>query len=181
MAITLDGTSGITTPAIASTGSSTFTGSLALPSGGLTVGTDQLAVDSSGRVTMPYQPYAAASISSGTPSTGVVGFETGMSVSRGGLSVNNVSGRFTVPVAGAYLIGHYNLGNTGTGVCSCRIRVNGTAVTGGYTQDVNGSNDNFSQQTIVELSASDYVDFDVMSGAFHNNQNYSRFYICLLG
>ena len=142
---------------------------------------ERMRIDSAGRVTMPYQPFGAASISGGAVGTGVKGFYSPYSISRGGLSVDNTNGRFTVPVAGAYLVGHHNLGDSTSGVLSVQIRVNGTVSTGGYTQDTNGSNDNLSQQLIIQLSANDYVDFNAASGAFHNNQNYSRFYICLLG
>jgi hypothetical protein len=143
--------------------------------------TDALVISSAGRVTMPNQPFGAASISQAVVGTGVKGFYSPYSISRGGLSVDNTNGRFTVPVAGAYLVGHHNLGDSTSGSLSVQIRVNGTVSNGGYTQETNSSNDNLSQQLIIQLSANDYVDFNASTGAFHNNQNYSRFYICLLG
>ena len=122
MTITLNGTTGITTPAVSSTGNSTFTGSLALPSGGLTVGTDQLVVDTAGRVTMPYQPSMFAQPDSNVPvqvGTGVhtFGWNTSGSIryNRGftlsGASVAgirvfnaNSTGRITVPADGVYAL-----------------------------------------------------------------------------
>jgi len=103
MAIVLDGTSGITTPTIAATSASTFTGALALPSGGLNVGSGQLAVDASGRVTMPYQPCVTAALSGGgNGMTGGGEILWNQVLVNNGSHYNAATGRFTAPVAGFY-------------------------------------------------------------------------------
>ena len=126
MSIVLNGTTGITTPAVSSTGASTFAGSLALPSGGLTVGTDQLVVDSVGRVTMPYQPafrahrtpvaWEAYSLQT------VIWNNTSLNI---GNHFNTVNGTFTAPINGLYYLhfAAYQLNTSASG--SAYIHVNG--------------------------------------------------------
>ena len=236
MAITLNGTTGITTPAIDNQGNLTVdtntlvvdsannkvgvgtaspsekltvNGSIDLPTintwikgGGHNVlqvdatrtyfygGTDGVqfrtadnasalvSVDNTGRVTMPYQPAAAASYSgSNLAATSFVPLNGGI-IYRGGLSVSGNT--FTVPVAGIYMVGQHNLSAaTGTVI---QIRINGNLTTGGTTQDKTGAvNTNFSHATLASLAANDYIQFVVAGGTIHGNAEYSRFYIFLLG
>lgn len=80
----------------------TMTGNLALPTGGFTVGTDQLAVDSAGRVTMPYQPMFTVSQSStlNYASDAKVAFD-GI-VTNIGSHFDLANDRFTAPISGKY-------------------------------------------------------------------------------
>ena len=146
----------------------TMTGALALPTGGLTVGTDQLAVDSAGRVTMPYQPYFHAYFSSPiniTSGSQVIAFS--QTVSNIGGHFNTSTYRFTVPVSGRYFL-------------SAGIRWNAPSSTGGYTRFTlrrNGSENansikildpintfsevsyqNSSQTVILDCTANDYFE-----------------------
>jgi len=126
MAITLNGTTGITTPAVSSTGASTFAGSLALPSGGLTVGTDQLVVDSVGRVTMPYQP--AFRVHRSTATWEVYSLQTVIwdtATLNIGNHFNTTNGTFTAPINGLYYLqfAAYQLQASASG--SAYIYVNG--------------------------------------------------------
>lgn len=193
MAITLDGTSGITTPAIASTGASTFTGTLDLPSGGLTVGTDQLAVDSSGRVTMPYQPAFRASYvgdNGGSYTVGVsaiVPFNTANSNVGGHYSTT--TNRFTAPVAGHYhfnFIGFaYNSGAISAGsTAGVNLRVNGTIVTYlNYDYVVSSAGYNsLSGSNTMYLNANDYVEIYGTAGIYVDSSGrYTQFSGFLLG
>jgi hypothetical protein len=143
--------------------------------------TERVRIDSSGRVQMPYQPYARASSTSTTGSTNAIPLNSNSSYnySRGGITISG--NRFTVPVAGAYVIGYHHLGNSGSGACQMEIRHNGSYIPGTRTQDTNSSNDSFGTQTIKELSASDYVEFWVIQGAAHGNQDYNSMWIWLIG
>jgi hypothetical protein len=77
--------------------------SLGIGSGGLTVGTDQLAVDASGRVTMPYQPaFYAYMDATGNSYDAILTYYYSTSVNVGS-HFNPNTGYFTAPVAGRYL------------------------------------------------------------------------------
>ena len=160
MTITLNGTTGITTPAASSTGASTFAGSLALPSGGLTVGTDQLVVDSVGRVTMPYQPVFSAKRTAGNVSSGVVLWDS-IAVNIGNC-YSSSTGRFTAPITGLYYFGANGIvgtGVTGTGCNgSLSLRKNGSPVKDSHW-NMSDAWENVSITSIIQLSQNDYVDY----------------------
>jgi hypothetical protein len=139
---------------------------------------ERFGIDSSGRVQMPYQPYARSSSSSLVSSGNAIPLNS-YNATRGGITISG--NRFTVPIAGAYVIGYHHLGNSGSGACQVEIRVNGTYVPGTRTQDTNSSNDSFGTQTVRELSASDYVEFWVIQGTTHGNQDYNSMWIWLIG
>lgn len=164
MAIVLDGTTGITTPSVASTGASTFTGALALPSGGLNVGSGQLAVDASGRVTMASQPAFLAR----PPTNFSVGGDTiltGFSViNNRSNSFNAVNGRFTAPVTGAY---QFNLrvfmNSSNFSRLDLRINVNGAAYHLLEVQKwaTNSNNSGQVMSCMVYMTSGDYAEMRV--------------------
>jgi len=135
------------------------------------------AIDSSGRVSMPYQPYAKAS-SGATQSVGVIPLDASVAA-RGGITTS--SNRFTVPIAGAYVVGYSGLANVGSGASQFAARKNGSAIGGMNTQNTTNNNESMSTQTVVELAAGDYVDFYVAQGASHGNAQFNSFYIYLIG
>lgn len=139
---------------------------------------ERLRIDSSGRVTMPYQPYARSSSSSLVSATNAIPLNAN-NLNRGGITISG--NRFTVPVAGAYVIGYHHLGNSGSGACQIEIRVNNNPIAGSRTQDTNSSNDSFGTQTIADLSANDYVEFWVVAGTTHGNSGYNHMWIWLIG
>lgn len=141
-------------------------------------GTERMRIDSSGRVTMPYQPFARASYSGGNlGATNIVPLNA-YAVTRGGMTI--ASNRITVPVTGAYFVGFHHLSNSG-GV-QIRVLKNGVTQGGSYTQELDGNNINFSAQQIIECSANDYLEFQTFSaGLVHGNADYNSMWAFLLG
>jgi hypothetical protein len=168
MAIVLNGTTGISTPTIAATSASTFTGALALPAGGLNVGSGQLAVDASGRVTMPYQPafHAGSNIGSYAGTTSSSPFAFNVTKHNIGSHYNTSSYRFTAPIAGLYFFyfSFFFEGGIGNDPSDTAIYVNGSILSSGT-----GSVDllalrfqlqrtNVGYSVAILLTANDYVD-----------------------
>ena len=148
----------------------TMTGALALPAGGLTVGTDQLAVDASGRVTMPYQPAISIGIDqtsitdvSGTALFGVSG-RSYLVDTVVGIAHNTSNGRFTVPVSGRYLISFYSM-KQNTGTAYLDIFVNGASWLRPYSSNNAGGWSAYSVCGIINLVAGDYVTPTVMTNS----------------
>jgi hypothetical protein len=93
------------TDAVKRTGD-TMTGTLALPSGGLNVGSGQLSVDASGRVLSPSQPsfkttYASGKTGPANTWAKLPNFDS--IITNVGNGYNSSTGRFTAPVAGTYV------------------------------------------------------------------------------
>ena len=133
--------------------------------GGLTVGTDQLAVDASGRVTMPYQPaFHVTGLSAhlyANSGSGVITTWLTTNLNRG--SHWNGS-RWTVPVDGTYVIQFDPMYQHNGGDINFQILVNGSSVAynnphtkdnGGYYPPWHNAPVNW----MGELSAGDYVEF----------------------
>ena len=175
MTITLNGTTGITTPAVSSTGASTFTGSLALPSGGLTVGTDQLAVDASGRVTMPYQPVFSATLTAGNVANDVVRWNS-IAVNVGS-HYSSSTGRFTAPISGVYYFGANGIAGSGiagtTNNGSLSLRKNGSPVKDAHW-NMSDAWENVSITSIIQLNQFDYVDFYLSGSSLYGSASYTN-------
>tara|TARA_Y100000004_G_C8943048_1_gene424972 strand:- start:908 stop:1882 length:975 start_codon:yes stop_codon:yes gene_type:complete len=148
--------------------------------------TDRLVIDSSGRVTMPYQPSFRAYLTSGSKTTsGVVLYNN--IVLNTGTHYSSSNGRFTAPIAGSYMF-------IVTGICGenhnstvngdLRIRHNGTYQHRGH---FNHSDrwENVSYSAVLALSASDYVDvhYGVSAGSpeLYGSDKYTSFSGYLLG
>ena len=165
-------------------------------SGAITFGTsntERMRIDSSGRVTMPNQPYAAGSCSSAyTLSAG--SFANGFDVIYGNVDINvgscynNTTGKFTAPVAGAYLVMYTVLINSGSSTSvDYRLSLsinNGQTMTGSSLKP-GGLWPSVYISNIVYLNANDTVKArfwnDSGTGAVHADPNYNRFSIMLLG
>ena len=146
-----------------------------LSAGGLV---PRLNIDNAGRVTKPYHPYASASSSSQTSANQTIPLNAS-NVYNGGMNIDNTNQRFTVPIAGHYVVGYHHLAETtGTVVI---VRKNGSNINGLHTQAQVSSNGNFSAQGILALAANDYIDFRVNSGRTHGNSQYNTMYLYLIG
>lgn len=159
MAVVIDGTSGITTPSVDSTGASTFTGALALPAGGLNVGSGQLAVDASGRVTMASQPaFAVQKGNNNVPATGTpIIFAT--TVFDTGSNYNTATGVFTAPVAGKYLFNFSGITHSVTNYLYVWFSKNGVNLewTDIHLPQTVGEYDFLAMSHVIDLSANDTV------------------------
>lgn len=140
----------------------TMTGALALPSGGFTVGTDQLAVDGSGRVTMPYQPHFLANNYGQAKAVGwqQVDFTTAVDVNVGS-HYSTSNSRFSAPIAGVYFFstGGYIQANNSTERYGFDFRVNGiggTYIGGGTQAAVDAPIGSFTRT--ISLNVNDYVE-----------------------
>ena len=119
----------------------------------------KLSVDSAGRVTMPYQPYAW--ISTDAHTTGIL--TGGTRVIDNASMYNTSNGRFTIPVNGHYAV-YYNLYCGATGQQELQLRVNGTNVRQFNNIMSQPAYTGSSGHTIIYVYAGDYVEFNNNKG-----------------
>ncbi len=139
--------------------------------------TERMRIDSSGRVTMPYQPcfYAYGGPYQNT-SNSVVQF-TAAHTNRGSC-YNTSNYRFTAPVTGAYAF-HYAAMTDGSNYNRFYIRVNGSQAAGTMFAS-SDSYESFSGHWVLLLNANDYV--DIFTGSETNiHPDYRTFSGYLLG
>jgi hypothetical protein len=152
-----------------------------------TGGTERMRIDSSGRVTMPYQPaFLAGFTSSGTVSLGdatVIPFNAvsgGNCYDTGG-NFNTSSNRFTAPVTGTYVFSVGVKCQT-TGGYSVTLYKNGSGITN--SQDGIAS---FAQDltmvlvVALKLSAGDYVEARTRNGSYTVYKNHTYWSGYLIG
>ena len=130
-----------------------------------TGGTTRLSIDSSGRVTLPYQPgfLATAAGNYSVAANGVVPSYNSVTADarcfNTGSHYNVSTYAFTAPVSGKYLFAiNCNVYNSTGVIFMSGIRVNGSAVIYGtrFATNIAGDN-NSSMSVIVNLAANDYV------------------------
>jgi hypothetical protein len=136
-----------------------------------TAGTERLRIDSSGRVTMPYQPAFLAILTVNNQSGDLV--MTDVQTNVGG-HYNSGTGRFTAPVAGTYYFAITSLEQGGSG--AIRLKKNG-ALFGAYGY-MEGLNATAVVIGIHTLNSGDYVSAYAWNGA---ESNYTTFSGHLIG
>jgi len=138
----------------------------AIPLTFYTNNTERMRIDSSGRVTMPYQPAFLAVRTAGTVSSGSIVFnDVQFNI---GSHYNASNGIFTAPIAGRYLFCLQAITNNIDGNIYINLNKNGT-LTGisAYGAGPSTYYKNISFSVILELSANDYINLSVGSGAVY--------------
>jgi hypothetical protein len=133
---------------------------------------ERLGIDSSGRVTMPYQPCCFAYNSGNGNSTGATGSGVlNVAGTNVGNHFNSSTGRFTCPVAGNYLVNWYAMNSQGnTGTVTGVLRVNGVGYS--YFHIENSHPQSCSQQVVYSASAGDYFDLSISNFHFNGGSTY---------
>ena len=135
-------------------------------------GAIRMSIDSSGRVTQPFQPMAAVRRVSQDPSTtgNVVVFAT-TDVNVGSV-YNTSNGRFTAPVAGKYFLGAFIIAKNNNSFASFEFYKNGslqspTPYSGGNSVPYWG----VAGYYIFDLAANDYMEIRTTSSYAYSNAN----------
>ena len=149
---------------------------------GTTTNTERMRIDSSGRVTMPYQPGFLAHSTTGFNSSSTIMKNFVVIQHNTGGHFSNSTGLFTAPVAGKYLVNSGVLVGTGTGRLEFNVEVNsGSPYLAG-----NGTGTTYDGPTlsaVFNLSVNDNIRVRLVSGSPHSNGNHPNTYfgVTLLG
>ena len=135
--------------------------------------TDRVTIDSSGRVTMPYQPAFRVEYTGGAayPNGGVIVWNT--VIFNDGNGYSNSTGRFTAPVTGRYLFSVSLLAGGTTSVYGLfNFQVNGVQVSpangAAYQMYITSANDKtLTASPIIKMNAGDWLAVSIISP--HNN------------
>ena len=158
-------------------------------SGQIGSGTERFKVDSSGRVTMPYQPGFESVLTSTSGSVQYTSINSEIvfnsTNSNVGNHYNTSTGRFTAPVTGNYMF--YMFGMT-TATTWYNFRKNGSPVTyPTHPYSISGTGSDWAQSsgmTIISLNVGDYVSVftgGAGSGIYGGGNNHNVFVGYLLG
>jgi hypothetical protein len=140
-------------------------------------GDQRMAIDSSGRVTMPYQPYFAAEMN-GVNNYVSSGADTNLPFNSAPYNVgghfNASTYRFTAPVTGKYAMAVGVINDVSSPVGRFMFYVNNSADGNGVKWGINGSSTagggSTTASAVIWLNANDYVEVRSQSGAIVNYQ-----------
>lgn len=150
---------------------SATSGYLSFHTGGTT---ERMRIDSSGRVTTPFQPcFSASSSASITAPNPWITWTASVNI---GSHFNATTGVFTAPIAGTYLFSAQGLAN-GTSSLEVFPRKNSTQIGAGTAIRVaNGGNSGIGTTVFyLTLAANDTVDLYVTQGPTNTNANFQGF------
>jgi len=147
-----------------------------------TGGTTALTIHSTGAILKPVIPYGQASkAGSALGPTNKIQLDSNV-LSGGGLTVDQTNERMIVPIDGLYAAGFTQLTDSTNTNTEVHMRKNGTLISGSSSQTHAGNSyATLSQHFLIELAASDYIEWWVAAGAVHNNSQYNTMYVYLLG
>ena len=135
-----------------------------LYTGQIGAGTKRFGVDSSGRVTMPYQPAFYAYKNDDGTQVGSGDYIFNDVVTNRGSHYSTTNGRFTAPVAGAYFFScAIQLFGSTSGGGHVSFRVNGVDFMGSQNSsnpvydEIAGAHDNIYFSAVITLAADEYV------------------------
>jgi hypothetical protein len=143
---------------------------------GATTWTERVRIDTSGRVTKPYQPAFSVYPASGTPiGSGALTF-TGVRFNIGS-HYSTSTGRFTAPVAGIYLMiltaQHYG-GTATNGFID--ILLNGAEINARYETFDGAQYTSGGISAVVQMAVGDYITISTSGNVFHDdNTNFSGY------
>ena len=140
---------------------------------------ERMRIDSSGRVTMPYQPSAVVHWASNqyVAHTGGNPFVFTHTHTNIGSHYNTSNGRFTCPVAGRYLVTFYTLSSSNSDAYYLEIRKNNGIIHYSYQYTRSGH-----IAAIVNCNANDYLTIGSNASiSFYHGANHSKGAFHLLG
>jgi hypothetical protein len=141
--------------------------------------TERMRIDSSGRVTTPFQPAFFAGRTTGNVSinTAITFNEVRTNI---GSCYNSDNGRFTAPIAGSYFFSAILLGNSAS-TTEGQIHKNGSDQLSGRAQNSASNSEAINIHGVMYLNANDFVDVRIGTGAIYGSEartdNFSGFLI----
>jgi hypothetical protein len=162
-----------------STGAASLTATGSAAASLVTAAGTALSADSSGRVTMPFQPAFYATRTAGNVASNTIVIFNNVLTNIGG-HYNSSNGRFTAPIAGTYRIcARLLLGSTGFAIAS--IRRNGTVVGIGQWNSSVSNGATGMAEVILILAAGDYIETLNPAGDVYGADTFTAFSGQLIG